>query len=84
MISTPKATLSLQALTSTVLEFMILKRLDLHNLYRDFLVLLLAICIMAAAAPVFASDGEPAEYNRRATATAQILAGITPNPPIPR
>ena len=38
---------------------------------------------MPGAATVFANDGETAEYNRRATATAQILAGITPNPPDP-
>ncbi len=32
---------------------------------------------------VHAGNGETADYNRRATATAQILAGITPNPPDP-
>jgi len=30
-----------------------------------------------------ASAVEPGEFNRRATATAQLLAGITPNPPEP-
>lgn len=30
-----------------------------------------------------AAANEPAEFNRRATATAQLLAGITPNPPEP-
>jgi hypothetical protein len=30
-----------------------------------------------------AATNEPAEFNRRATATAQLLAGITPNPPEP-
>jgi hypothetical protein len=30
-----------------------------------------------------ATANEPAEFNRRATATAQLLAGITPNPPEP-
>ena len=31
----------------------------------------------------YGSNGETAEYNRRATETAQILAGITPNQPDP-
>src|SRR5690348_17448102 len=62
---------------------MTLKRLDLHHLNLDFLVLMLAICFMSGTKPVCASNDEPAEYNRRATATAQILAGITPNPADP-
>src|ERR1044071_6779014 len=44
-------------------------------------------CILAAAAFLFgilsganASNGENSEYNRRATATAQIMAGIQPAP----
>ena len=36
--------------------------------------------LIAPRAFLCASDGETSEYNRRATATAQILAGITPNP----
>ena len=37
--------------------------------------------ILLAAQRVRAANGESLEYNQRATATAQILAGITPNPP---
>jgi len=67
-----------------LLEFMVAKRLDfLKKLCRSFSVFLLTLCLMPGAATVFANDGETPEYNRRATATAQILAGITPNPPDP-
>src|ERR1043165_8789219 len=67
-----------------LLEFMVPKRLNfLKKLCRGFSVFLLTLCLMPGAATVFANDGETAEYNRRATATAQILAGITPNPPDP-
>jgi hypothetical protein len=38
---------------------------------------------MLAVGTVAAVDAPPAEFNRRATATAQILAGITPNPTDP-
>jgi len=44
-----------------------------------FVVLLASLSI---AATVWATS-ESMEFNRRATATAQILAGITPNPPEP-
>jgi hypothetical protein len=44
----------------------------------SFLVLWLIPTAFASA-----SNGEMPEYNRRATETAQILAGITPNPPDP-
>jgi len=37
--------------------------------------------ILLAAQRVRAANGESLEYNQRATATVQILAGITPNPP---
>src|SRR4029079_13546935 len=67
-----------------LLEFMLAKRLNfLKKLCRGFSVFLLTLCLMPGAATVFANDGETAEYKRRATATAQILAGITPNPPDP-
>ena len=67
-----------------LLEFMLPKRLNFLNKWcRRFSVFLLTLCLMPGAATVFANDGETAEYNRRATATAQILAGITPNPPDP-
>ena len=36
-----------------------------------------------ASMPVNALSADSMEFNRRATATAQILAGITPNPPEP-
>jgi len=46
----------------------------------------LAVGVMAALL-LFGSEGRSAanepEFNRRATATAQLLAGITPNPPEP-
>jgi hypothetical protein len=45
-----------------------------------FAVLLTALLVRAE---VRAATNEPAEFNRRATATAQLLAGITPNPPEP-
>jgi hypothetical protein len=62
---------------------MTLKHLSfLNNVLRNFSAVVLALWLPASAT-VFANDGETAEYNRRATATAQILAGITPNPPDP-
>jgi len=47
-----------------------------------------AILAVVQTALLFGQDGragtiELAEFNRRATATAQLLAGITPNPPEP-
>lgn len=56
--------------------------------YRDLLFnRILPSALMVALACVFLSLGKPVyavpgemEFNRRATATAQILAGITPNP----
>ena len=83
MISTSGSDSVGAGVTRIMLEFMTLKRLDLHHLNLDFLVLMLAICFMSGTKPVCASNDEPAEYNRRATATAQILAGITPNPADP-
>ena len=71
-----------QALTIMLLQFMAFKRLDSWK-NRAFAVFLMALWLMPATRPVFASNDEPAEYNRRATATAQILAGITPNPADP-
>ncbi|MGZ8467674.1 MAG: hypothetical protein ACXWXT_19195, partial [Candidatus Binatia bacterium] len=44
---------------------------------------LIAGALLAAVGTVAAVDAPPAEFNRRATATAQILAGITPNPTDP-
>ena len=37
--------------------------------------------ILLTTSAAHALNGENGDYNRRATATAQILAGITPNPP---
>jgi len=72
-----------QALITVLNEFMTLKHLSfLNNVLRNFSAVVLALWLPASAT-VFANDGETAEYNRRATATAQILAGITPNPPDP-
>src|SRR6267142_4635194 len=45
--------------------------------------MLAGLVLLLAAEPAHATGGESLEYNRRATATAQILAGITPNPPDP-
>ena len=67
-------------LSSILLHFMTIKYRVLLSLRRGFLVTLLAFWLIPAARSVYANDGETAEYNRRATATAQILAGITPNP----
>ena len=47
------------------------------------LLLMPAVVVLLTAKPVHALNGENLEYNRRATATAQILAGIAPNPPDP-
>jgi len=47
------------------------------------LLLMPAVVFLLTAKPVHALNGENLEYNRRATATAQILAGIAPNPPDP-
>ena len=44
---------------------------------------LIAGALLATVGTVAALDAPPAEFNRRATATAQILAGITPNPTDP-
>lgn len=44
---------------------------------------LMAGAMLAAVGTVAAVEAPPAEFNRRATATAQILAGITPNPTDP-
>ena len=43
---------------------------------------LMAGVMLAAVGTVGAIEAQP-EFNRRATATAQILAGITPNPADP-
>jgi len=53
--------------------------LQRKEMYKAIAFLLFSFLI-APHAPLYASDGETAEYNRRATATAQILAGITPTP----
>ena len=39
-----------------------------------------AVMVLSSAVPALANSGDSVEFNRRATATAQILAGITPNP----
>ena len=44
---------------------------------------LMAAAMLAAVGTVAAVEAPLAEFNRRATATAQILAGITPNPADP-
>ncbi len=44
---------------------------------------LMAAAMLAAVGTVAAVEAPLAEFNRRATATAQILAGITPNPTDP-
>jgi len=43
-------------------------------------VLIAALVFLPALGEVQATSGDNQEFNRRATATAQILAGITPNP----
>lgn len=55
----------------------------LYNQYFLVSLPMLAVVFLATAKPVHALNGENLEYNRRATATAQILAGIAPNPPDP-
>jgi hypothetical protein len=47
------------------------------------IVMLAGLVFLLRAEPVHALNGDNLEYNRRATATAQILAGIAPNPPDP-
>jgi hypothetical protein len=42
-----------------------------------------ALILLLLASDGQSANNEPAEFNRRATATAQLLAGITPNPPEP-
>jgi hypothetical protein len=39
-----------------------------------------AVVVLSAVGQSLANSGDSMEFNRRATATAQILAGITPNP----
>jgi hypothetical protein len=41
------------------------------------------LALLVASVPVNAVSADGMEFNRRATATAQILAGIAPNPPEP-
>jgi hypothetical protein len=45
--------------------------------------LIVALAILSLIALVRTTSADNAEFNRRATATAQILAGITPNPSDP-
>ncbi len=51
----------------------------------DFLRLMsaLVLTLLLASGPVNALSANGMEFNRRATATAQILAGVAPNPPEP-
>src|SRR6185295_9255696 len=39
--------------------------------------------LLTSSSPIAAVEAPLPEFNRRATATAQMLAGITPNPPEP-
>ena len=63
--------------------------MDFKRKYFQFALLwmniswLMAGAVLATVGTVGAIDASPAEFNRRATATAQILAGITPNPADP-
>src|SRR3970282_1938471 len=41
------------------------------------------LALLVVSVPVNAVSADGMEFNRRATATAQILAGIAPNPPEP-
>ncbi|MGH7886585.1 MAG: hypothetical protein ACREPG_01885 [Candidatus Binatia bacterium] len=52
-------------------------------MYRKWAVLGVALAILLIGRDGRAASQEPAEFNRRATATAQLLAGISPNPPEP-
>jgi len=53
-------------------------------IYRSFAALrfiaIAAVVVLSSAGQALANSGDSMEFNRRATATAQILAGITPNP----
>ena len=60
-----------------------LKRIKFLQSYFRSAALLAALVFLFSAGQGLATGGENLEYNRRATATAQILAGITPNPPDP-
>ena len=62
---------------------MILKRIKFLQSYFRSAALLAALVFLFSAGHALATGGENQEYNQRATATAQILAGITPNPPDP-
>lgn len=52
-------------------------------LLRKWTILGVVLTTLSLARYGQAAANEPAEFNRRATATAQLLAGITPNPPEP-
>jgi hypothetical protein len=53
-------------------------------LTRRKVIVLWVLCVfLTASHPIAAVEAPPQEFNRRATATAQLLAGITPNPPEP-
>ena len=74
------------ALYNSGISFIMRVKLLKHNQYSPchvrFFALLLALgwVFLSLAGRLYAASGEIA-FNRRATATAQILAGITPNPP---
>ena len=53
------------------------------RLLRQLTVRGTALILLLLASDGQSANNEPAEFNRRATATAQLLAGITPNPPEP-
>jgi len=61
----------------------VIKGMDFSGCQQRVLVaLFLAFCMLTVRVlPAVAENGN--DFNRRATATAQLLAGITPNPPDP-
>ena len=59
-----------------------IKRFPPRSLTFSPIVLGILLALLPIATAVWANP-ENMEFNRRATATAQILAGITPNPPEP-
>lgn len=62
---------------------MIFNDVMIRSLVNSRLAALLFLAFLAALFPATTARADYGDFNRRATATAQILAGITPNPPDP-
>ena len=67
-------------LVSQIIKFKVFFNLEK---FRKWVVLAVALTALLTGREGRAGANDVVEFNRRATATAQLLAGITPNPPEP-